>query len=124
MAKSRPSLHLFRFAQEFEPYWAGQVIFAENQPGKCMYVVKEGQITLKVGDKEVETVEAGGILGEMALIDMELRSATAIALTDCKLVAIDEEKFKFLVQQTPYFAIEVLRVMAKRLRRENRSRKK
>lgn len=115
----RSSLQLFRFSEEHEPYWAGQVIFEEGQPGKCMYVVKEGTVELQVGGKTVETVDPGGILGELALIDSGTRSAKAIAKTDCKLVSINEERFKYLIQQTPYFAIEVMRIMAKRIRRGN-----
>ena len=42
--------------------------------------------------------------------------STAIAATDCQVVPIDEEKFTYLVRQTPYFALDVLRVMARRLR--------
>jgi CRP-like cAMP-binding protein len=45
------------------------------------------------------------------------RSALAIARIDCRLVPIDEKRFTFLVQQTPYFSIQVMRVIAERLRR-------
>jgi CRP-like cAMP-binding protein len=57
------------------------------------------------------------MFGEMALIDREPRSATAVAETDCELVVIDKRRFWFLVQETPYFAEIVMRVMADRLRR-------
>ncbi len=43
-----------------------------------------------------------------------------VARTDCKLVPIDQKRFQFLVQQTPYFAIEVMRVLVERLRRADR----
>jgi CRP-like cAMP-binding protein len=55
----------------------------------------------------------------MALLDKEPRSTTAIANTDCRLVPVDQKRFTFLVQQTPYFAIEVMQIMAERLRRLN-----
>lgn len=116
MAKKRPALHLFRFADEFLTFWEGQVIFEEGHMGGSMYVVKKGTVELRVGGKPVENVEAGGILGEMALIEKKPRSATAVAKTDCELVEVDEQQFKYLVQQTPYFAIEVMRIMADRLR--------
>jgi CRP-like cAMP-binding protein len=57
------------------------------------------------------------IFGEMALVDKSVRSGTARAKTNCKVVPIDEKQFEFLVQQTPLFAIKVMRVMAERLRR-------
>jgi len=105
-----------QFAGDFEAFAAGQPIFTEGQPGDVMYIVKEGQVDLSIHGKVVETLGPGGILGEMALIDRKPRSATAVARTDCKLVSINEGRFQFLVQQTPYFAIEVMRVLAHRLR--------
>jgi CRP-like cAMP-binding protein len=54
----------------------------------------------------------------MAVIDREPRSASAVARSACGLVAIDKRRFWFLVQETPYFAEIVMRVMADRLRRE------
>jgi len=111
-----PSLNLVRFAGSCVTFTTGQEIFAEGQPGDVMFIVKEGEVDVIVHGKVVETVGPGGILGEMALIDHHPRSATAIAKTDCQLVSIDERRFQFLVQQTPYFAIEVMRVLANRLR--------
>ncbi len=110
------SLNLVRFAADCAVFTAGQQIFAEGQRGDEMFIVKEGDVEIVVHGKVVETVGPGGILGEMALIDRQPRSATAVAKTDCQLVAINETRFQFLVQQTPYFAIEVMRVLANRLR--------
>jgi CRP-like cAMP-binding protein len=55
----------------------------------------------------------------MALIDRRPRSATAIAKTDAHLVRIDERRFQFMVQQTPFFALEVMRTIVRRLRDMN-----
>jgi len=55
----------------------------------------------------------------MALIDNAPRSATAIAATDVKLVSVSEKHFLFLISNTPYFALNVMRVMARRLRAAN-----
>ena len=59
------------------------------------------------------------IFGEMALIDDEPRSATVIARTDCRLLEVDRRRFEFMVSETPYFALAVMRVMADRLRKAN-----
>jgi CRP-like cAMP-binding protein len=111
------TISLFRNATDCESFSAGQVIFQEGQPGDVMYAVSEGEVDILVRDKVIDTVGPGGILGEMALIDAKPRSATARARTDCKLVPISEKRFTFLVQQTPHFALQVMRVMADRLRR-------
>jgi CRP/FNR family cyclic AMP-dependent transcriptional regulator len=83
-----------------------------------MFIVKSGTVALVKGDRRLEVVEAGGMFGEMAVIDREPRSASAVADTDCDLVAIEKRRFWFLVQETPYFAQLVMRVMADRLRRQ------
>lgn len=110
------TIELFRNASDAELYTTGQVIFSAGDLGKLMYVVKEGEVNILVKDMVVETVGPGGILGEMALIDAQARSATAVAKTDCQLVPIDEKRFLFLVQQTPFFSLHVMRVLAHRLR--------
>jgi CRP-like cAMP-binding protein len=61
------------------------------------------------------------IFGEMALIDDAPRSATAVAKTDVELVPISEKQFLFLVSQTPFFALKVMRVLARRLRATNKT---
>jgi CRP/FNR family cyclic AMP-dependent transcriptional regulator len=103
-------------ADDFEAYSAGQPIFTTGQSGDSMYVVKEGEIEIVINGKVIDTVGPGGILGEMALIDKRPRSATAIAKTDCKLVSVNEQRFQRLVQQTPHFALQVMKIMAQRLR--------
>jgi CRP-like cAMP-binding protein len=82
-----------------------------------MYVVKEGEVDIIINGTIIETVGSGGIVGELALIDTQPRSATVITKTDCQLVPIDEKRFTFLVQQTPYFSLYVMRVLADRLRK-------
>ena len=98
---------------------AGQVIFEYGQARDFMYVVKKGEVDIVVRDAVVETVGEDGFFGEMALIDHAPRSATAIAKTDCTLIKIDERQFLFLVQETPFFAIIMMRTMAGRIRRRN-----
>lgn len=99
-----------------ETFWPGQVIFREGDPGKVMFVVMEGQVRLTVNGKTVEVIEPGGIFGELALVDGAPRSASAEADTACTLATISEERFFNLVQQTPRFALRVMRVLAMRLR--------
>ena len=85
--------------------------------GEEMYVVGEGEVDIIIDGFHFETVLPEGIFGELSLIDQETRSASAIARTDCNLQVIDKRRFLFLVQETPIFAIQVMKVMANRLRR-------
>ena len=98
---------------------AGQTIFNAGDPGNQMYVVLAGRVDIIIHGQITESVETGGIFGEMGLIDSTARSGSAIAVTDCKLEPIDERRFLFLVQENPFFALHVMSVMAERLRRKN-----
>ena len=84
-----------------------------------MYVVTSGSVVLSIDGRIVETLGPGGLFGEMAVIEREPRSGTAVAETVTELVGIDKRRFWFLVQETPYFAELVMRVMARRLRRQD-----
>src|SRR5262249_10068548 len=111
-------INIFDKATDSEHYTAGQTIFTANDTGISMYAVLEGEVDILIQNKVVETATPGSIFGEMALIEPDRRrSATAVAKTDCKLVPIDQKRFTFLVQQTPFFALEVMQIMADRLRR-------
>lgn len=100
-------------------YAAGEVIFAAGERGNTMYLVRSGEVVIERGGKVLETLESGGIFGEMALIDGSPRSATAKAKTDCIVAPLNEKTFLFLVHETPYFAIAVMRTLTDRLRRMN-----
>jgi CRP-like cAMP-binding protein len=112
------TVNVFRAEQsELVSFNAGQVIFKEGDPGDLMYVVHEGEVELHVKGQLVDTLGEGGVLGEMALIDNAPRIATALAKSACTLMPVTEKRFMFMVQQTPFFALQMLRVMAERLRR-------
>ncbi len=108
---------LFRHETNVQALPAGQTLFKEGDQGELMYVLMSGTAEISVRNRVVETAEAGAIFGEMAMIDDGARSATVIAKSDCTLLPIESERFNFLIQQTPNFALYVMRVMAKRLRR-------
>lgn len=107
---------LFRHEPKLAPVQAGDYLFREGESGELMYVLITGTAQILVGSKVVEEVEPGGILGEMALIDRALHSASVLATSDCEFACIDQKRFHFLISQTPYFATEVMRIMAHRLR--------
>ncbi len=109
------------FAAEADPRVCapGETIFREFDMGAEMYVVLEGEVELSIGSNVVETLGPGEPFGEMALIDQAPRVATAVAKTACTLVVIPERRFLFLVQTTPHFALQIMKVMADRLRKMN-----
>jgi CRP/FNR family cyclic AMP-dependent transcriptional regulator len=100
-------------------YKAGDVIFREGDPAEELFIVKSGTVELRLGNRLLGTLPERSIFGEMALIDRGARSATAVAATDAAVVPIGEKQFLFLVSRTPHFALNVMRVLVRRLRTSN-----
>ena len=111
------TLHLFRNAPDVIAVAAGDYIFRAGETAKVMFLIIEGEVDLMLGDTVVETAGQSAFIGEMALIDDEPRSASARARSDCRVFPIDETRFQSLVQETPFFALQVMKVLARRLRK-------
>src|SRR5262245_57520555 len=114
-----PVTSLFDHSSGARSVSAGATIYREGETRDFMYAVLEGEVDLFVKGQRVETVERGGIFGEMALIDQCDRLATAVARTDAKVAPVDEQQFLFLVHETPNFALHVMRVLSDRLKRSH-----
>lgn len=113
------TLDLFHNSTDTVSFASGSTILAENEGGKFMYVLQSGQAEIRVHGKAIEEVIPGGVVGEMALVDHQPRSASVVAITDCVLVPVDEKRFMFLIQQTPFFAIQIMKIMVERIRTMN-----
>jgi CRP/FNR family cyclic AMP-dependent transcriptional regulator len=110
-------IHLFDNDQAAETHPAGQTIFQEGDVGEQMFAVIGGEVDIVIHGNVVETIGAGGVFGEMALIEDRPRSATAVVKTEARVVPVDRKRFLFLVQQSPFFALQLMAIMAQRLRR-------
>ena len=108
---------LFRNEPEFLELQSGEVLFQKGDFGDAMYVVIEGKADITIDGVLFERCELGAFAGEMAVIDGSPRYATVTAHTNCKFVKVDKKRFQFLVDEAPGFAIEIMRVMASRLKR-------
>lgn len=98
---------------------AGETIIGQGSAAKEMFLVRRGRVAIQINGETVEEVGQGGIFGEMALIDHAPRSASALAIEDSEVIPIDERLFIILVQDAPYFALDVMRVLTDRIRRMN-----
>ena len=97
---------------------AGEVLFKNGDRGGTMYLVRSGTLTIRSGSVVYEDVGPGGMVGEMGIVETHMRrSAMVYALTPSELVEIDQERFLALVDETPSFALAVMRVLSRRLRR-------
>lgn len=97
-------------------YQAEKVIMREGHFGVVLFVVLEGRVAIRVGNTVVERAGPGGIFGEMALVDRTPRLATAVAETDCALLAVSRQMFLYLVKKSPRFAVSLLRAVSERAR--------
>ncbi|MGH1392528.1 MAG: cyclic nucleotide-binding domain-containing protein [Trichormus sp.] len=116
---SNPVITVGIFQKQSDPefFSSGKVIFTEGDPGEYMYGIVEGEIELLVNGKVVETISTGEVFGTGVLVGVKYRTYTAIAKTDCTLAYLDEKRFLFAVQETPMFALMVIKNYSERLSR-------
>jgi len=100
--------------QEPARYDAGKVIMQEGTGGAFMYIVLEGKVAISIKGGIVARAGAGGVFGEMALVDQSVRAATATAETPCTLLAINRNLFLHLVKTSPAFGAALLAGLAER----------
>ncbi|HXF67144.1 MAG TPA: cyclic nucleotide-binding domain-containing protein [Burkholderiales bacterium] len=94
-----------------------KVLMKEGDAGLFMYVVVEGRVAISIQSRIVERLGPGGVFGEMALVDQSPRAASAVAETDCALLAINRNDFLGLVKTKPAFAVSLLKAVAERMHR-------
>jgi len=100
-------------------YEAGKAIMNEGDAGTSMYIVLDGRVAISIKGKVVESIATGGTFGEMALVDQSLRTASAVAETECALLAINRAALIALVKEEPAAGLTMLRSVASRLRHMN-----
>ena len=114
------NLELFKDEKDLREVKAGTSIFIEGEEGNVAYVLLAGSVKLSVMGRQLEKLSRGGVFGEMALIDSSPRSASATALTDSTLVPLSGDRFRSLIKRDPDFALEIMAIMAARLRSMDR----
>jgi CRP/FNR family cyclic AMP-dependent transcriptional regulator len=109
-------------------YKNGEVVFWEDEPGVCMYIVQKGEVGIfkdyaKAGQRELARLEAGDFFGEMALLEDDCRSATAVALGETSLFGLNHPDLFNLFNRKPQLGVKLLsslaNILARRLRRTN-----
>ncbi|MDJ0844120.1 cyclic nucleotide-binding domain-containing protein [Crocosphaera sp.] len=114
------TIKLFQ-SQPEQTFTTGDVIFKNGEKGTVMYGIIEGEVEMYIDGKVIEIIGKGDVFGQGALVHEDyLRASTAVAKTDCNLAVLDREHFLFAVQQTPMFALEIMRSYSDRHRRLKR----
>src|SRR5258708_27706566 len=116
----RVALEFFKASGRPEEIAEGRTIFAEKEKGlfkrNKIYLLLNGEVGLLAGVKPIGAVKAGEIFGELAAISQAPRTATAVARTPRKLIALDDKEFQAALRRKPAFALMLMSVMIRRLR--------
>ncbi|MBI2749295.1 MAG: cyclic nucleotide-binding domain-containing protein [Burkholderiales bacterium] len=117
------ALEFFKAAGKPQDVAQGTTLFAENEKARPilfkrdkMYLLLDGEVSLVAGKKVIGAVRKGEIFGEMAPISGSPRSATAVAKTACRLIALDDKEFQSALVKKPAFALMLMSIMIGRLR--------
>nr|WP_281352971.1 Crp/Fnr family transcriptional regulator [Mesorhizobium camelthorni] len=103
-------------------YPEGATIFRRGDPGRSLMVIVEGQVKIRVSASDgreavLAVLQAGDILGEMAIIEDKPRSADAIALSPSRMLVLHQRDFIPFLERNPKAAIRLLALLSERLRR-------
>lgn len=101
-------------------YRNGDIITRQGEVGTCMFVVQSGQVEVVSehdgGETVLRVATAGEVMGEMAVFDREVRSATLRARGDARVMTLDRKNFLTRLHQDPSLAVRVIQTMSKRVR--------
>lgn len=102
-------------------YQDGELIICEGEEGDCMYVIQEGQVEVLIKGEEDQDIrlgvrQKGEFIGEMAIFDRDVRSATVRALGQARVLTVDKKNFMRRVHEDPSLAFRLVETMSHRIR--------
>ena len=102
-------------------YHDGEMIICEGEEGNCMYVIQQGQVEVVVKGEDDQDVrlgvrKEGEFIGEMAIFDRDVRSATVRALGEARVLTVDKKNFMRRVHEDPSLAFRLVETMSHRIR--------
>ena len=120
--RAMPSEELAQIAEiaDEQAIDAGDPVFAEGEMGDALYLVIEGSVRVHKGDKQIALLGVRDVVGEMAVLDGEPRSASVTVVKDAALLKIGRDDFRDILNERPEIAMGVIKVLSRRLRETNR----
>jgi len=101
-------------------YQDGDIIIHQGEVGNCMYVIQEGkvEVLIKEDGKEIQLAfrSEGDFIGEMAIFDRDVRSATIRAVGQVRILTIDKKNFLRRIHEDPSLAFRIVETMSHRIR--------
>ena len=101
-------------------YQDGEIIIRQGDVGECMYVIQDGKVEILIEQDGQEVQLAvrsnGDFIGEMAIFERDVRSATVRALGPVRILTIDKRNFLRRISQDPSLAFRIVETMSHRIR--------
>lgn len=103
-------------------YAKGQIVFAQGDPGASLYLIESGRVSVTLSTPDgrevlIASLGPGDLLGELALLDGEPRSADAVVQEEAQLYALQRDDFAAFVESRPAVALKLLSALSRKLRR-------
>ena len=109
--------------RQFQP---GEIVFEEGETGDTLFLIRSGQVAIIKGSLDTPVILAyrgpGEIIGEMALLENQPRSATIVALDNLRLLCINRQRFEQLLIETPTASRSIMEMLSANLRRMSQAR--
>ncbi len=96
---------------------AGTVLMREGQVGHEFFLIVDGNVRVERGGRLIHVSGPGDFLGEIALVDGGPRSATATAEGPVRALVLGQREFHSVLERHPQIQLQVLKALAKRVRR-------
>lgn len=118
---SPPALYRLAELAQLHVFHAGEIIIAEGHPGVGCYIILSGRVQVIKAyntprSKGIAELTSGEIIGEMSVIDDKPHSASVIATEETQCILIERWDFKAQIQAYPEIAVQLLPILAGRLR--------
>jgi CRP/FNR family cyclic AMP-dependent transcriptional regulator len=94
---------------------AGQVLTREGEQGSEFFIVLEGEVEVRQGDRVIATRRPGEYVGEIALLDKRPRTASVVATTPVSVEVLSRREFVSLLAEAPELSEQIMATMARRL---------
>lgn len=112
-------LKLLAFTSKLMEYQDGEILFKEGDPADCAYLIMSGQVEIYVGNsEEAEVIVTRGendLIGEMAIISKQTRSASVRAKGKVTVLRIDDDVFLQLLSSDSEVALDVMKQLSNKL---------
>ncbi|WP_414526408.1 cyclic nucleotide-binding domain-containing protein [Nodularia chucula] len=98
---------------------ANHTIFRQGEEGRSLYIVVSGKVKVHLGNKQIAEVEQGKYFGEMAVFDIQPRSASVTTLEPSEFLELTQEQLYDAIEETPEIAVNIIRELSRLVRRLN-----